>query len=198
MRSLVQGTARLLLRLTVRGVENVPCAGGLLLAMNHLGDADPLLVFAFTPRPLAIIGKSEILDWPVLGRLARLYGMLAVRRGEPDRATLKAALHVLESGGALLIAPEGRESLSRALEPAKGGAAFLAVQSGVPVVPVAISGTEAVYAEWLHFRRPCVRLTFGPAFRLPPGVKRREAVNLIMQPIAKLLPPKYRGVYSDT
>jgi len=186
-----------LLRLTVRGVENIPLSGGVLLAMNHLGDADPLLVFGFTPRPLAIIGKSEILDWPVLGRLARLYGMLAVRRGEPDRATLQAALQVLESGGALLIAPEGRESLSGALESAKGGAAFLAVHSSVPILPIAISGTESLYAEWRHFRRPCVTLTFGPAFRLPPGIKRRAAADLIMQPIANLLPPKYRGVYGE-
>lgn len=197
MHSLVQGAAQVLLRLTVRGIENVPRVGGLLLAMNHLGDADPILVFGFTPRPLTIIGKSEILGWPVLGWLARRYGMLAVRRGEPDRATLTAAFHVLESGGALLIAPEGRESLSRALEPAKGGAAFLAVQSGVPIVPIAISGTEAVYAAWRHFRRPCVTLTFGPAFQLPPGIKRRAASDVIMHQIARLLPPRYQGVYAD-
>jgi len=186
-----------LLRLTVRGVENIPCTGGVLLAMNHLGDADSILVFGFTPRPLTIIGKSEILSWPILGWLAQFFGMLPIHRGQPDRAGLKLALQVLEAGRALLIAPEGRESHSGALELAKGGAAFLALQSGVPIVPIALSGTETIYAEWLHFRRPCVTLTFGPAFRLPSGMRHREASDLIMQTIARLLPEKYRGVYAE-
>ncbi len=181
----------------MRGVENIPCTGGALLAMNHLGDADSILVFGFAPRSLSIIGKSEILSWPVLGWLARFFGMLPIHRGQPDRAGLRIALRVLESGGALLIAPEGRESHSGALEPAKGGAAFLAIQSGVPIVPIALSGTETIYTEWLHFRRPCVTLTFGAPFHLPPGVKHREAADLIMQPIARLLPEKYRGVYAE-
>lgn len=195
-RSLTRSLSRLLLRLTVRGIENIPCTGGVLLAMNHLGDADSLLVFGFTPRPLTIIGKSEILDWPVLGWLVQFFGMLPIRRGQPDRVGLKLALDVLESGGALLIAPEGRESHSKALEPAKGGAAFLAIQSGVPIVPIAITGTESVYREWLHFRRPCVTLTFDRPLCLLPGIKRRAASDLIMQQIASLLPVEYRGVYA--
>lgn len=196
-RRLARLAARTLLRPVVRGVENVPRAGGLLFAMNHLGDADPLLVLGFTPRAVALLGKVEILDWPVVGVVARAFGMIPVRRGAPDRGALDACLRVLQSGGALLIAPEGRETPSHALIEAHAGAGFLALRSRVPVVPIAITGTESVYRDWRRFRRPCVTLTFGEPFCLPPGINRREATDLIMRRIAALLPPNYRGVYAD-
>jgi 1-acyl-sn-glycerol-3-phosphate acyltransferase len=196
-RRLARLAARALLRLTVRGVENVPRTGGLLLAMNHLGDADGILVLGFAPRAVALLGKAEILGWPVIGAAARAYGMIPVRRGEPDRGALEACLRALASGRALLVFPEGFESPSHALVEAKEGAGFLALRSRAPVVPVAVAGTESVYRTWRRFRRPCVTLTFGEPFRLPPGVKRREATGLIMRGIAALLPPEYRGVYAD-
>lgn len=197
LRSLARVASRNLLRLTVSGVENVPLAGGALLAMNHLGDADPIMVVGFAPREVEVIGKAEILRWPIFGILARGYGMIAVRRGQPDRETLKAGLDVLKSGRALLIAPEGRESRSGAMEAAKGGAAFLAIYSRAPIVPIAITGTEnrKVYPQWMRLRRPCVTLTFGRPFMVPQAMPRREAADLIMRNIAELLPPEYQGVY---
>jgi 1-acyl-sn-glycerol-3-phosphate acyltransferase len=199
LRKLARFVSGNLLRLTVRGVENVPLTGGLLLAMNHLGDADPIMVAGVAPREVEVIGKAEILRWPIFGPLARDYGMIAVRRGQPDRETLNVALDVLRSGKALLIAPEGRESRSGAMEAAKGGAAFLAIYGGVPVLPIAITGTEnkTVYPAWMRLHRPCVTLTFGQPFALPSAIHRREAADLIMRRIAELLPPAYRGVYRD-
>lgn len=189
--------ARLLLRLTVRGVENVPRTGALLVTMNHLGGADPVLVIGYLPRPLVAVGKAEILGWPVIGPAARAYGMLPVRRGEPDRATLKRMLAVLAAGQALLIAPEGRESLTGQLEAAKSGPAFLALQSRAPVLPVAITGTAwgQVLPAWRRWRRPCVTLTFGVPYNLAPGLPRQAAADEIMRRLAVLLPPAYRGVY---
>ncbi|MEK7328766.1 MAG: lysophospholipid acyltransferase family protein [Chloroflexota bacterium] len=197
LRKLARLASGNLLRLTVRGVENVPLTGGLLLAMNHLGDADPIVVMGFAPREVEVIGKAEILGWPIFGALARAYGMIPVRRGQPDRETLNMALDVLKSGRALLIAPEGRESRSGAMEAAKGGAAFLAIHGGVPVLPIAITGTEnkKVYSQWMRLHRPCVTLTFGQPFTQPSDIHRREAADLIMRNIAELLPPEYRGVY---
>jgi len=197
LRRLARLASRNLLRLTVRGLENVPLEGGLLLAMNHLGDADPIMVVGFSPREVEVIGKAEILRWPIFGSLARDYGMIPVRRGQPDRETLNGALDVLGSGKALLIAPEGRESPSHTMEAAKGGAAFLALHSRVPIVPIAITGTEnrKVYLGWLRLKRPCVTLAFGPPFTLPPNIRRRETADLIMRRIAELLPTEYRGVY---
>lgn len=171
----------------------------MLLTMNHLGGADPVLVVGYVPRPLVVIGKAEILRWPVVGLVVRAYGMIPVRRGEPDRATLARLLGVLAAGQALLIAPEGRESLTGALEAGKSGPAFLAQRAQVPVLPVAITGTawRQVLPAWRRGRRPCVTLTFGPPYTLPPGLKRAEAVELIMRRLAALLPPEYQGVYAD-
>jgi 1-acyl-sn-glycerol-3-phosphate acyltransferase len=191
--------ARVLLRLTVRGVEQLPLSGPVLLTMNHLGGADPILCIGFTPRPLTVAGKVEIMSWPVLGPVARSYGMIPLRRGEPDRATLKRLLGVLQAGGALLIAPEGRESLTGALEAGKTGPAFLALHARAPIVPVAVTGTawRAVLPAWRRLRRPCVTLTFGPVYELPAGLERRAAADEIMRRIARLLPEEYRGVYED-
>jgi 1-acyl-sn-glycerol-3-phosphate acyltransferase len=128
--------------------------------------------------------------------------MIPVHRGEPDRATLKSLLAVLAGGQALLIAPEGRESHTGQLEAAKGGPAFLAQQAGVPalvIVPVAITGTawKHVLPAWRRLRRPCVTLTFGEPYTLPPGLNRRQATDAMMRRLAALLPPDYRGVYAE-
>ena len=189
--------SRVLLRVRVSGREHVPPTGGVLLAMNHLGGADPVLVIGFAPRPVTAIGKAEVLAWPVIGTAVRMYGMVPVRRGLPDRAALEAGLDVLRSGGALLIMPEGRESPTGALGPGKPGAAFLAGQTGVPILPVAVTGTRwsTVLAHWRRLRRPAVTLTFGEAFCLPPGANCQEATERIMRSVAALLPVEYRGVY---
>jgi 1-acyl-sn-glycerol-3-phosphate acyltransferase len=198
-RLLARVLTRLLLRLTVRGLEHVPRSGGVLLTMNHLGGADPVLVVGHFPRPLKVVGKAEILGWPIINLLVRTYGMIPVQRGEPDRATLGRLLGVLAAGQALLIAPEGRESGTGQLEAGKGGPAFLAQHAQVPVLPVAITGTawKQVLPAWRRGRRPCVTLTFGPVYGLPPSLKRREAVDEMMRRLAALLPPEYRGVYAN-
>lgn len=190
--------ARLLLRVSVRGVEQAPATGPLLVTMNHLGGADPFLCLAYLPRRLVIAGKREVLDWPILGPLARAYGMIPLRRGEPDRATLKLMLDRLAGGAALLIAPEGRESHTGALEAGKTGAAFLALHAGAPILPVALTGTAwaTVLPTWKRLRRPAITLTVGPPYHLPPGLPRRAAADEIMRRLAALLPPEYQGVYA--
>jgi 1-acyl-sn-glycerol-3-phosphate acyltransferase len=191
--------ARLLLRMTVVGRENVPRDGGLLVTINHLGGADPVLCQVYAPRLLTMVGKIEVLNWPVLSLVARAYAMIPVRRGEVDRAALKRMLDVLEAGGALLIAPEGRESLSGALEAGKTGAAFLALHAGTAILPVGLTGTawRDVLPAWRRLRRAPVTVTYGVPYRLPAGISRREAADEIMRRIAALLPAEYRGVYAN-
>ena len=196
--SLARFLARWLLRLTVIGAENVPLTGGVLLTMNHLGGADPVLVLGFALRHVVTTGKAELLDWPVVGLVVRSYGMIPLHRGQADRAALKILLGRLAGGDALLIAPEGRESRTGALEPGRGGAAFLAQQADVPIVPVALTGTawKEILPAWRRFRRPCVTLTFGRPYRLAAGLLRPAATDEIMRQIAALLPPEYRGFYA--
>ncbi|MBM3152095.1 MAG: 1-acyl-sn-glycerol-3-phosphate acyltransferase [Chloroflexi bacterium] len=197
----VRGLARILvffwIRLEVHGAENYPQQGPALLALNHLGDADAVVILAvLTPMP-DFIGKIELYDLPLLGALMDAMGVIWVHRGRPDRRALKAALDGLALGRIIGLAPEARESLSGVLEFATEGAAFLALKAGAPIVPVTLTGTEndRLYGNMKRLRRTAVSLTVGRPFRLPGGIDRPTATRLIMETLARQLPPEYRGVY---
>lgn len=141
----------------------------------------------------------EVLSWPVIGAIVQAYGMIALRRGGFDRAAQEQLLTVLAQGAALLIASEGRDSLSGAPETAREGAAFLALHAGVASLPVGITGTAWTggLPAWRHLRRPCVTLTFGRPDRWTEGARRPAAASFIMGQIAALLPAEYQGVYGE-
>jgi 1-acyl-sn-glycerol-3-phosphate acyltransferase len=129
------------------------------------------------------------------------YGVIWVHRGQPDRRALRAALQGLGQGRLVTIAPEGRESLSGALEEGTRGAAYLALKAGVPVIPVTLTGTEnwRVYGNLKRFRRTEMSVTVGQPFYLDvPGNQRQaqeQGTLQIMRKLAEQLPEEYRGVY---
>jgi 1-acyl-sn-glycerol-3-phosphate acyltransferase len=191
----------ILTRRIVEGLENFPRQGPALVAVNHLGNADgPLLVSAL-PASLDAMGKVELYDFPVLGRLLDWYGIIWLHRGQPDLRAIKSALKGFSEGRYILVAPEGRFSLTGGLEEGEQGAAFLALKADVPVVPVALIGTENahVYGNLKRLRRPPVTLRVGKPFRINQQADRREAVRAgtdqIMEALAELLPESYRGSY---
>ncbi|KAF0108399.1 MAG: 1-acyl-sn-glycerol-3-phosphate acyltransferase [Anaerolineaceae bacterium] len=188
-------------RAAVRGLENYPRRGPALVVINHLGDPDAVLALAFLPEFPEMIGKIELrYDWR-LTLLLDWLGVIWIHRGRPDRRALSAALEALRQGKHVIIAPEGRESVSGALEAGTDGAAFLALKAGVPVIPVTLTGTEFRRVEnaMKAWRRTPVTLTVGKPFVLPEeerGPDRlREATRQIMETLARQLPPEYRGVY---
>ena len=158
--------AHVVLRVEVVGREHVPAEGAVLLAGNHSGILDGPLVFFFAPRPPVLMTKSEIFVgiWPrPLGWL----GLVPVHRGAPDRTALRAGLAELTAGGAVGVFPEGTRG-SGALEQIADGLAYLAVRSGAPVVPLAVTGTAAALPKGRaipRFRTP-VRIAFGPPVAL--------------------------------
>jgi 1-acyl-sn-glycerol-3-phosphate acyltransferase len=193
---------KLFTRCEVAGRENLPSKGPLLVVFNHLGHMDPVLLVSTFPwrmHGLAVAGLREV---PVTGCLLSLGGVIWLRRGEYDREALRRGLAVLRRGEVLAIAPEGRVSLTGALERAKTGPAFLARWAKVPLLPIGITGTEDAIPKLLHFQRPHLRMVIGKPFDLPrdlPKGSRKEELrwlaDFIIGHIAELLPSKYRGVY---
>jgi len=193
---------RLCTRSTVHGIENYPLQNPALVVINHLGDPDGILLLAYLPEFPEVIGKIELRNISVLGWVMDGLGTIWVHRGQPDRRAITTALEALLKGRRVIIAPEGRESLTGMLEPGTDGAAYLALKAGVPVLPVTVTGTETrrVLGNLKHLRRTTVTLTVGPLFFLQQHADRQEALRQgtrqIMETLALQLPPEYRGVYS--
>lgn len=213
-RAFVRGMAKLLrfllLRARVGGLENFPRRGPAIVVFNHLGDADAVLMMATLPyeSPAEGIGKIELNDHWLVGPVFRGYGIIWVHRGQPDRKALRAALDALADGRMVVLAPEGRQSVIGGLEDGNPGAAFLALKSGAPVVPVALTGTENpnVFGHLKRWRRAPVTLVVGQPFFIREqagsdagGSKSqrvlREGTRQIMEALARLLPEAYRGNY---
>ena len=200
-RCFLRGLSRFLFFLwtkpSIYGLENYPREGPALMVMNHLGDPDGALLLAYLSPTPDFLGKVELVDIPVLGPLLDAMGIIWVHRGKPDRKALKVALDGLRHGRIIGIAPEGRESLTGALEEGTDGAAFLALKTGVPIVPVTLTGTEnnRLFGNMKHLRRTTVTLTIGKGYHLPPNINRDEGTRIIMETLARQLPFEYRGVY---
>ena len=192
----------ILTKRTVEGLENFPRKGPALVVFNHLGDTDAPLLLGSLPVSIDALGKIELYDFPILGKLMEWYGTIWLHRGRPDRRAIKAALDGLDQGRFILIAPEGRMSLIGGLEEGQHGAAFLAIKADVPIIPVVVIGTENahVYGHLKRLRRAPVMLRVGKAFRLSQQADRREMIRegtrQIMETLAELLPDAYRGSYS--
>jgi 1-acyl-sn-glycerol-3-phosphate acyltransferase len=197
MRLLAGILIRLFTRTRTYGLEHFPSTGPALAVINHLGDADVILLLAALPVPMDGLGKIELHDFPVLGPLMDLYGIIWLHRGRADRRAIRCALGGLAEGRILAIAPEGRYTLSRGLEEGGAGAAYLALKANVPVVPIALTGTENdhVYGCLRRLRRPLITLTVGEPFNLDSSKTVQEGTRQLMEALARLLPPEYRGAY---
>jgi 1-acyl-sn-glycerol-3-phosphate acyltransferase len=195
----------LLLRAEVNGLENFPRRGPAVIVFNHLGDADAVLMTATLPfrSPVEGIGKIELNEHWLVGPVFRAYGIIWVHRGQPDRRALRAALDGLAEGRMVTLAPEGRQSVIGGLEEGNAGAAFLALKSGAPIVPIGITGTENsnVYGHLKRWRRALVTLTVGKPFSLAQYADRQQTMQegtlQIMERLASLLPESYRGRYKS-
>jgi 1-acyl-sn-glycerol-3-phosphate acyltransferase len=193
----------LLFRLEVSGKENVPSTGALILMINHVDALDPFIVVGVFPRSVIPMSKIEVFDLPLIGILARAYGAFPIRRGQVDKRALRQSFRVLWEGGVLLMAPEGTRSSTYSLQRGKEGMALIAVRTGSPLIPVAITGTENAGRYWRRLRRTPVRIVIGKPFRLDPGreqVRRpllRAMTDEAMYRLAAILPPEYRGVYGN-
>lgn len=194
----------LLTRLHVDGKENIPETGGVIVAANHMSLLDAPLVFSIIDRKdlTAMVGDSYKKN-PLIRPLVNAIDGIWIDRDAVDLTALRTARDCLRSGHALGIAPEGKRSHVRALIRAKTGVAYLADKAGVPIIPLAIEGTEAAKASILRLRRPKIVVHIGQPIILPPPARNnRDAAlehntNLIMCSIAAMLPERYHGAYAE-
>jgi 1-acyl-sn-glycerol-3-phosphate acyltransferase len=186
----------------VEGRENVPLKGPLIVVCNHPNMADPPLIAVSVNRKTVFMAKEELfLHW--FSRFCvRNFGAFPVRRGGLDRTSLKEAERWLKQGVAVVMFPEGKRSRTIQMEEAFPGSALIAARLCVPVLPVGITGTEKIKGRtwWLH--RPRIKVNIGEPFQMPSvngKLTRDELAQLtsfIMEHIAGVLPPEYRGIYS--
>ena len=204
LRAIVRLLFRLLTRTEIRGTKNMPAHGPFIVLTNHLSAIDPPLILAVIPAPITVFAAHTHRHEFFVGELMNAMGAIWVRRGEVDREALNAAIEVLKEGGVIGLAPEGTRSRTGALIEGKIGAAYLATRADVPLVPVALTGTEIGLPAVFRLTRPRITVTIGPPFRLPnpnPQAGRQELevhTDLIMRTLAEMLPDKYRGVYRDS
>jgi 1-acyl-sn-glycerol-3-phosphate acyltransferase len=186
----------------VRGMDNVPRHGPLILVSNHFNTADPPVLTWAMPRRVVWMAKKELFDNLMIGTLFRLFGLIPVRRFEADLSALRKSLRALKRGQVLGMFPEGTRSAGKGLTAGEPGTAVLALRSGAPILPVAIWGTEHVKLPRDLLRRTPISVRFGQPFRLPETRRVTKAqvasgTDEIMRRIAELLPPQYRGVYGE-
>ncbi|MFC1917943.1 lysophospholipid acyltransferase family protein [Chloroflexota bacterium] len=199
---IVTGTILLLLtRWQVTGQENVPKDGPLLIVSNHLSLADPLILGASFKRKLIFMAKEELFQTKLSSYFIRNLGAFPVKRGGFNRKTITEAADCLKKGMALVVFPEGQRSRDYQLQPAFPGSALLASRLGVPILPVGMTGTEAIKGLGWCLRRPRIKINIGPVFSPPQQQKLDRAkllqcTNEIMEHIAALLPTAYRGIYN--
>ncbi|MBA7485267.1 1-acyl-sn-glycerol-3-phosphate acyltransferase [subsurface metagenome] len=187
----------------VKGKENVPKQGPLLIAANHLNLADPPIIGVSINRKAMFLAKEELFHSRFSKHIMRSFGAFPIRRGGMNRESMRKARQFLAQDMAIIMFPEGRRSLNTQLESAFSGAALIASRSSAPILPIGIFGTEKIKGMSWFLRRPRITVNIGASFYLPPvnGKLNRaqltEFTHSIMEHIAELLPPEYRGNYAS-
>ena len=204
----IAGLARFVLqalaRVRVEGVHDLPTSGPLIIAANHMSNADPpfiggWLAPALQRRP-TFLAKEALFDGP-LAIVIRSLGAEPVKAGGSDIGAYRAAKAVLDRGGVVAILPEGTRSFDGVLGEPKPGVSLLATRTGAPVLPVGISGTDRLLGRGQTVPAIGTRITMrvGRPFQLviPEGVDRRAALadadRELMRRIAGLVDPRHRG-----
>lgn len=157
-------------RLTIRGRDNIPATGAAILAFNHRSLIDIPVAGVVSKRKVWFMAKEELFRSRLGGAFISRFGAFRVRRGRPDRKALQRALDLLAAGEVVGIFPEGTRTPGARYQELEEGFAYIALKSGAPIVPAAISGTEAVFPPGKKFPRFVrIDVAVGPPFTLGTG-----------------------------
>jgi 1-acyl-sn-glycerol-3-phosphate acyltransferase len=202
--AIIGGFCRLLFGLSVQGAERIPRAGAFIVVANHCSNLDPPMLGWATGhqvgRIVHFMAKIEMRRWPVIGWLATQSGVYFVRRGEGDRAAQRFSLEALASGRPIAIFPEGTRSRDGRMRDFKDGAAFLAIRSGAPILPVGIAGSHRMFPGRSRVpHRTRVTMRVGAPFTLARQADGRldrqvlaDATARVSAAVAALIPAEQR------
>ena len=204
--------ARAFTRVRIEGdTAAIPKDGPVILAANHISNADAVLIGAFlTPRlgrRIHWLGKKEMFEWPIVGWMARNGGVVPVDRAAADVEAFRVAQRILQAGHVLMVFPEGTRSPTGELQQPKDGLAMLALRTNATIVPIGVSNTDRVWpkGQAIPFPGKHATMRIGEPFKvgdlLPPELDRKAAkglaTTLIMRRIAALLDERHRGPYGE-
>lgn len=175
------------LRGRVYGAENVPQEGPLVVVSNHASDFDPPILSCSMRRPVAFMAKEELFRIPLLKQGIELYGAYPVKRGAADRSAIRAALKCLEEGWAVGLYLGGTRTPDARITEPKQGAAWIAAKAKVPLLPVSLWGTEAIFKKGSAIPRPVpVTVRIGQVID-PPASTKREELEALTQHCAEAI-----------
>lgn len=174
--------------LEVKGAKNVPLGGGFILASNHVSYVDPVAVGVGARRRLNYMARHDLFDNPFFSWLLKRLGVFPVKRGSADLGALKKALRLVKAGKGMLLFPEGRRREAQdALSNPEPGVGFLALKSGVPVIPVFVKGTDKVLPRHARFPRfKKISVHFGSQVEIGEKLSYREIAEVIAAGIKRL------------
>jgi 1-acyl-sn-glycerol-3-phosphate acyltransferase len=187
-----------------QGMENIPAEGPGIIAFNHIGRLEVVLVVITNERN-DLVGwmaeKYKGVWWAEL--LLRVMDSKLVDRYNPDLEALRWAQRHLKNGGLMGISPEGTRSPNFSLQEGRQGVAYLASKNNVPVIPAGVTYEKGAVSDAIRLKAPRVTIKYGKPFYLPEISRenRKEMLEKgteeIMCQIAALLPPSFRGIYAD-
>jgi 1-acyl-sn-glycerol-3-phosphate acyltransferase len=181
--------------LHTEGVINLPAEGACIVVANHLNELDVFPMQLALPRPLFFMAKAELFINPISGWIIRRLGAFPVHRGVSDQWALAHAREVLDKGLVLAMFPEGARSRGRGLSVAKTGAARLAIEKHVPIIVLAISGSQRNFSRFPS--RTLIQIRVAPPIYPQQDDDPLSLTDRMMFTLSATLPRELRGVYSD-
>ncbi len=190
MRPVVAFSSRVLWRLEHKGVENIPPNSGLIIAANHQSYGDPFWLAIPVNRPIRFLAWSEAFAWPLIGKVITLLGAWPLQiEGNPE--AIRRSLTWLRDSGVVVIFPEGGRGLpDGSMVRMKGGAVRMALEAGVPILPVTIRGANRVWpANRLFPRLGKVEIVYHPVFNVEqrPEEETRACVRRETERLAQVI-----------
>jgi 1-acyl-sn-glycerol-3-phosphate acyltransferase len=190
--------------LKIEGREHVPMQGGVVLACNHPGGVDVIVLGYSSPRQIYFMAKEELFKiHPALSWLLFKVGAFPVRRGRNDVGAIATSVAIVRQGKVLGMFPEGTRDRDRGLTRGRNGAVRIALATGAPIVPCALTGMGRFNREWQNpLRRPKAILRFGKPIHFDKSQGSSTEIlqgysDTVMYAIAEMLPLELRGIYAD-